>query len=103
MENHLVRKHPRVNLSLPGGQEMALAVQECILGLKKAVELVREQEEIRSSHSAAELARDRATVNNNFAVSQPASETERDPFSGMVTASNFSSSLFHVKYSSPWI
>ena len=88
MENHLVRKHPRVNLSFTGGQEMALAVQDCIMGLKKAVELVREREESRS-HSAAELARGRAKVNNNFAVSQQANEIEKDPMSGMVTTSIF--------------
>jgi len=81
MENHLVRKHPRVNLTFTGGQEMALAVQDCILGLKKAVELVREREENRS-HSTAELARGRAKVNNNFAVSHQTNEIERDPLSG---------------------
>ena len=89
MENHLVRKHPRVNLTFTGGQEMALAVQDCILGLKKAVELVREREENRS-HSTAELARGRAKVNNNFAVSHQTNKIERDPLSGMVTICNFS-------------
>jgi len=49
LENHLVKKHPRVTLSHQGTDEMGRLVEECVSSLKRGIETVREQEEMRAA------------------------------------------------------